>query len=395
MLSNRVRSAPTSATVRIADIAADMRRRGLRVVDFSAGRAAEHTPDYISQAAARALLGGDTHQTPARGKPEFRAAAAAKLARDNGIAADPETSIIATLGCKQGLMLALLATLDAGDEVLIEDPCFVSYAPTIVFCGAVPVTVPLRAEHGFRWRREDLEARVTPRTRAILFCSPHNPTGVVHIPADLDAIAETALAHDLIVISDEIYERVAWDGRPHICMATRPGMAERSVTLMGLTKTHSMGGWRIGFAFAPPPIIDGMTTLQQHLMTCAGAFTQTGAIAALGAKAPPELTTLWGDWEARCGYLTGELHAMPGVRCAMPEGGFYAWADVSQVGVPSLELAERLLLEEHVAVVPGSAFGPHGEGYLRMTGVRSWEELREGVARLSRAFERYARMAAA
>lgn len=392
-LSARVRGAPASSTVRIADIAADMRRRGQRVVDLSAGRAAEHTPAFIAEAASRALLGGDTHQTAARGRPEFRRAAAAKLARDNGVDADPDTRIMATLGCKQGLTLALLATLDPGDEVIVEDPGFVSYAPTVRFCGGVPVTVPLRANNGFRWRRDELEAAVTSRTRAILFCSPQNPTGAVHTAEELEQVADVARRRDLVVISDEIYERAAWGGRRHISMATLPAMAERTIALMGLTKTYSMGGWRIGFALAPPVLLEGMVTLQQHLMTCAGSFSQIGAAEALGAEAPPELQALWRDWEARCRYMTRALDRLPGAACAMPEGGFYAWTDVRALGLPSVKLSERLLREEQVATVPGSSFGPHGEGYVRITCVRSWEELREGAARLERAFARHAREA--
>lgn len=385
MPSRRVTQAPTSATVRIADIVAGMRRRGERVIDFSAGRAAEHTPQYIARSAADALLAGDTHQTPAAGKPEFRAACAAKLARDNGITADPETEIIATLGCKQGLTLALMAVLDAGDEIIVEDPGFVSYAPTVAFCGGVPVPVPLRAEAGFRWDPGELEAAITPRTRAVLMCSPHNPTGTVHGEADLDMIAQVARRHDLIVISDEIYERVAWGGRRPVGIATRPGMRARSITLMGLTKTFAMGGWRIGFAYAEAELIAAMTTLQQHLITCAGSFTQTGAATALNGGDTDEVRELWRDWERRCAFMTEALDDMPGVSCTMPEGGFYAWADVRPLGEPSAALAERILRDHQVALVPGAAFGPHGEGYLRMTCVRSWEELREGVSRLEAA----------
>lgn len=384
-LSSRILETTPSATVRIADLAAEMRRRGEAIVDFSAGRAVEHTPRYVVETAVEAMRGGDTHQTPAQGKPEYREAVARKLARDNGIEADPETEIIASLGCKQGLTLALLATLNPGDEVLIEDPCFVSYAPTIRFCGGVPVPVRLRRENGYRWTKEDLQAAVTPRTRAILFCSPHNPTGTVHTPGDLDEIAQVAIENDLWVISDEIYERMAWGGREHTCIATRPGMRERSITLMGLTKSFSMGGWRIGFVLAPPAAVSAMVTLQQHLMTCAGAFTQTGGIRALGSEPEPEVLELWAEWEDRCAYMTSRLNEIPGVHCEAPEGGYYAWVDVRELGVPDADLAEQILRDHLVAVVPGSAFGEGGEGFLRITCVRSREELDLGLDRLTKA----------
>ena len=384
-LSKRVLENPPSATVLIADIAAGMSRQGIDIIDFSAGRAAEHSPYYVNQEAAQALLSGDTHQTMAQGKPEYREACARKLARENGIVADPEKSIIATLGCKQGLTLALMAVVDPGDEVIVEDPCFVSYQPTIRFCGGIPVPVPLRRENHFRWQRDELEAAITDRTKAILFCSPHNPTGTVHTEADLDLISEIASKHDLTVISDEIYERVTWGDRRHICIATRPHMKERSITMMGLTKTFSMGGWRIGFIYAPESIISGMVTLQQHLMTCAGSFTQTGATKALSEEPPSEIKELWKDWERRCQLVVSELNRIPNISCDPPEGGFYAWIDITGTGETSEQLAERLLREYHIALVPGLAFGATGEGYIRMTCVRSWDDLREGLLRFKQA----------
>lgn len=370
----------------MADIAAAMRRSGTQVVDFSAGRAAEHTPAPIVEAAVAAMRDGFTHQTPARGTPIFLEACAAKLARENGIAVDPAREVIATLGCKQGLTLALLATLDPGDEILVENPGFVSYAPTIRMMGAVPVPVPLRPELAFRWDPVELDAAVTPRTRAILKCSPHNPLGVVHTAADLEAIAAIVRRHDLVVISDEIYERATWGENPHIGIATLPEMQSRTVTLMGMTKTFSMGGWRIGFAFAETSIVDAMVRVQQHLMTCAGSFAQVGAAHALNAGQTPEVRALWDDWKARCAFLADALDAMPGIRCARPEGGFYAWADVSSLGMESAAMAELLLNEQAVATVPGSSFGDMGEGYLRFTCVRSWDELHEGLDRVRAAF---------
>ncbi len=384
-LSKRVLENPPSATVLIADIAAGMRRQGIDIIDFSAGRAAEHSPSYVNQEAAQALLSGDTHQTMAQGKPEYREACARKLARENGIEADPEKSIIATLGCKQGLTLALMAVVDPGDEVIVEDPCFVSYQPTIRFCGGIPVPVPLRRKNHFRWQRDELEAAITDRTKGILFCSPHNPTGTVHTEADLDLISEIACKHNLTVISDEIYERVTWGNRRHICIATRPHMKERSITMMGLTKTFSMGGWRIGFIYAPESIISGMVTLQQHLMTCAGSFTQTGAAKALSEEPPSEIKELWKDWERRCQFAVSELNSIPNISCDPPEGGFYAWIDITGTGETSEQIAERLLRKYHIALVPGSAFGATGEGFLRMTCVRSWDDLREGLLRFKQA----------
>jgi aspartate/methionine/tyrosine aminotransferase len=384
-VAHRSLSIPDSATVAIADAVTEQRRAGVDVVDFSAGRAAEHTPDFIVEAASRAMAAGDTHQTMAKGRLEFREACAAKLARDNHLEYDPETEIIITLGCKQGLFLALLATLDPGDEVLVEDPGFVSYEPAVRYCGGEPVAVALLPENRFRWTRTALAERVSDRTKAIILCSPHNPSGVVHDVRDLQVIAELARERNLLVYSDETYERLTWSGREHVPIASLPGMKERTVTLMGLTKSFSMGGWRVGFAATAAPIVAAMTKVQQHLVTCPSSFAQTGAQAAFEKEAPENVTSIWADWEKRCHHATSALDELPGVRCAPPEGGFYAWADVSALATPVAELATDWLTNHRVAVVPGSAFGPSGEGYVRITCVRSWRELEIGLERLRRA----------
>ncbi len=381
-ISHRVVDTAPSATVLIADIASQLRRQGARVIDFSAGRAVEHTPKYICEVGSRAILEGDTHQTMAQGKPEYREACVRKLARDNGITADPDANIIATMGCKEGLLLALLATVDQGDEVIVEDPCFVSYQPEIRFAGGVPIPVPLRSANRFRWSAADLESAITTRTRAILICSPQNPTGAVHTPDELEVVARVAKKHDLYVITDETYERLAWNGHEHTCIATLPDMQERTIGLMGVTKAFSMGGWRIGFNYAPEPVTQGMVVLQQHLVTCASSFAQRGAAQAIGDPPPNDVQEMWGDWERRCAFAVEALNGIPELSCEMPEGGFYAWIDVRATHIPDRDLAERLLRDHHVALVPGSAFGPHGDGYLRMTCVKSWDDLREGLSRI-------------
>jgi aspartate/methionine/tyrosine aminotransferase len=381
-LARAVAETPSSATIGLADRIAALSREGADIIDFSAGRAAEPTPAYIVEAAVRALQQGDTHQTPAQGTPEFLEAAAKKLARENGITVDPKRTLLATLGCKHGLLLALTAILDPGDEVLIEDPGFVSYGPTIRLVGGTPVPVPLRPENAYRWTQEELENQLTPRTKAIVLCSPQNPTGIVDTEADLDAIAEVAKGEDLVVIADETYERLTWGGRRHVSIALRPGMAERTVTLIGLTKSFAMGGFRIGFAHAPEPLTEAMVKIQAHFNTCASSIAQKAAAAALAEPPRPEVTDLWRDWEKRCAHAVEEIQKIPGVSVSMPEGGFYAWIDVREKKIPSEALAARLLSENRVALVPGSAFGAQGEGFLRMTCVASWENLREGLARL-------------
>jgi aspartate/methionine/tyrosine aminotransferase len=287
--------------------------------------------------------------------------------------------------------MALAATIDPGDEVIVEDPCFVSYEPLIRFCGGVAKPVPLEPECRFRWTAAQLEAAISEKTRAILFCSPHNPAGTVHTAEDLAVIAGAAQRRELVVIADETYERLTWNGRRHTSIATLPGMAERTISLFGLTKAFCMGGWRIGFALASPGTIAAMITLQQHMNTCVGSFVQTGAATALVDEPRPEVVALWRDWETRCVFATDALSRIPGIQCARPEGGFYGWIRLGSPGVSSVRVAEQLLERHHVALVPGAAFGAHSDGYLRMTCVRSWDELREGVAILERVLPELAR----
>lgn len=384
-LGNKVDQITRSATVGIADKVTRLTQQGNKILDFSAGRAFEPTPGYVRQAAADALSAGDTHQTMARGTFEFRKACAHKLSRDNSLEADWESEFIATMGVKQALTLALLGVVGDGDEVLMEDPCFVSYQALVTIAGGRARQLPLHQENNFRWTQEQLEDAVTDRTRVILFNSPQNPTGTVHSMADLEVIAGIARDRDLMVITDEIYERVTWDGRQHICMATLPGMRERTITCMGLTKTFAMGGWRIGFIFAPANIIDGLERFQEHLVTCASSFTQAGAATALGEPPHDEVTDLWREWEARCEMMAQGLDEIPGLKCAKPEGGFYAWVNISATGVGSQEFADRLLNDHQVAVVPGSAFGLSGEDYIRINCVRNRDELEEGLKRIRRA----------
>lgn len=382
MISRRNAKIPQSATVAIADLASSMRRSGEEVVDFSAGRAAEHSPDVVNQVAMEAMRTGRTHQTEAKGLPEYLEAIAAKLHIVNRLDVDAERNVMATLGCKQGLVLSLLSTIDIGDEVIIEEPCFVSYGPTIELFGGIPVVVQTDRDNRFCWNEADLESAVTERTKAILMCSPHNPAGTVHTADDLQAIADVAIRNDLTVISDEIYEAVAWGGRKHLPIYSLPGMESRSIGLMGMTKTYSMGGWRIGYAYSSPERIGAMTKVQQHLMTCASSFGQLGAAKALQPEVIESMHDVWEDWESRCRFVTDELDKHDALSVSMPEGGFYAWVDISRTNLSSTDFCTRLVKEHKVAAVPGAAFGESSDGFVRITCVRSWDEVHKGVARV-------------
>jgi len=383
-ISDRVDRSVQSSTVGIADTATRLREEGEIIYDFSAARAFEPTPEYIIQEAIRSMKSGETHQTLANGTTEYRAAIAEKLKRENNIFADPEKEIIATMGVKQGLTIGFLALINPGDEVIVEDPCFPSYKQIIHYLGGTPVAVPLKAENRFRWDIDDLEKSVTPKTKAILFNSPQNPTGVVHTQEDLEKIAYIARKYNLFVLSDEVYERIIWGGRKHINICTLDGMKERTITLNSLTKSFSMGGWRIGYTYGPEKIISSLYKLQQHLITSCNSFVQ--AAAAMAFRDPPhkEVTDYWKEWEAKTVFVANELGSIHGISCPVPEGAFFVWADISQFGMPSKLFVERLLKEEKVALVHGSSFGENGEGYFRMTCSKTWEDSKEGLSRIRR-----------
>ncbi|HEY8379494.1 MAG TPA: aminotransferase class I/II-fold pyridoxal phosphate-dependent enzyme, partial [Nannocystis sp.] len=333
MIRSRLDALEESATVAIADQTAAMRAAGAAVIDLSAGRPHEAAPAFIVEAAAAAMRAGHTHQVPARGDPEFLQTVAERLRRVHALDVDAESEVIATFGCKQGLMLALLATVSAGDEVIVDDPCFVSYAPTIRMLGATPVVVPADRAARWCWTAAALAAAVTARTRAIVLCSPHNPAGVVHTREDLEPVAQVARDRDLVVIADEIYEAVTWGGRKHTPIASLPGMRARTIGLMGLTKSHAMGGFRVGYAYGPAPLVARMVKAQQHLATCASAIGQRAGIAALSPAGEAQMQPLWRAWERRIVRFTAGLAALPGVRVSTAEGGFYAWADVAGTGM--------------------------------------------------------------
>lgn len=373
--SRRGRELTRSSTVAIADEARRLRSAGVDVVDLSAARAPEPTPPSIIEA-ARASLHHATHQTPARGTEAFRRACALKLARDNDLRIDPDREVMATLGVKHGTLLALMATIDPGDVVLVEDPCFVSHAPLVELAGGIPRSIRLDPAAHWSW------PRLTDAARAVIMCNPHNPTGVVRTDAELGHIARECHEHDLWVISDEVYERVLWGGRRHRCIATLDGMHERTITLMSTTKSFAMGGWRIGLAAAPPLVIDAMVKLHAHAVTCAPAFAQSAAMAAFGSISD-DVAALWAAWEARCVSFAERLDALPRIRCPVPESGFVAWVDVRETGIDDRELAARLLADHHVAVIPGGSFGPGGAGYLRVCAVKDEATAAAAIERLA------------
>lgn len=379
--AERLQQVAESATLAFSERARQMAQKGINVIDLAGGDPDFTTPAHIIEAAFTAAQQGATHYVSSRGIPAFLEAIANHYAAEQGLQYDPKSEIMVTSGGKMAIYLAILATIDRGDEVLIPEPAWVSYVPMVQLVDGVPVEVHLDADNNFLLTREALEEKITSRTRALLLNSPSNPTGRVLSRQELEAAAEVALRHDLLVFSDEIYYRLLYDGHQHISIATLPGMRERTIILNGLSKTYAMTGWRVGFALAPKPIMSQMVKVQSHTVTCAAAFAQHAGAAALNGPQDcvREMVEVYAQ---RRRLIVDGLNSLPGVRCDAPEGAFYAFPNIRGTGMTSLEFCERMLEEAHVVMTPGSAFGPSGEGYVRLSFANATEKLAEAIERL-------------
>jgi len=341
------------------------------------------TPEPYMEAAFAAARGGATHYTPTVGIPELRRAIAARLQADYGLDVDPEREIMVSVGTVGALGVACLAVIQPGDEVLVPDPGWPVYRSQIALAGGVVVSVPLREENAFHMQPEDVEARITPRTRVLIINSPHNPTGAVLSEAELRGIAEVAYRHGLVVISDEVYEKLLYDGRRHFPLASIPEIRPQVITVSGVSKTYAMTGWRLGYAYATAELISAMARIQECLASCPSSVSQHAALAAIGGDQEP-VARMWEQYERRRRFLVEGLNRLPGISCLMPEGAFYAFPSVKALGRPSAHLAQDLLVRGGVVTVPGSGFGEGGEGYLRLSYATSLEALREALHRMEK-----------
>jgi len=380
--ARRVTSIAPSPTVAVSDRARQLQAAGHDVVDLGGGDPDFPTPAHIVAAAADAMEAGDTHYVASPGIPELRRAIVEKLRRENGLTYSVD-EIIVTPGGKPAIFAAIMTLIDRGDEVLILDPGWVSYAPEVVIAEGVPVGVPLSAGDNFAITEERLRPYITPRTRALILCTPNNPTGRVATEEELATVARLAQEHDFYVLSDEIYEKLVYDGAVHRSIAALPGMWERTLTLNGFSKAYAMTGWRLGFLAAPQPIVKQILKVHSHSVTCAASFSQRGAIVALNGPQDfiGEMVTAY---DRRRHLVTDGLNAIPGVRCTLPQGAFYALADIRGTGLTSTECAELLITEGGVAVTPGNAFGAAGEGFIRLSYATSDELLQRSLAQMSK-----------
>ncbi|MBK7217447.1 MAG: pyridoxal phosphate-dependent aminotransferase [Candidatus Promineofilum sp.] len=383
-LSRVVSSIPPSETLAVSDKAKALKAAGYDVVALAGGDPDFDTPDYITAAAFQAIENGATHYpAPMKGITPLLEAIAAKMQADNGVTVKPGSDIVVTPGGKWALFLALSAILNPGDEVLYLEPVWVSYPPMIALAGGTPVAVTLSADDNFRITADQLRAKVTPRTKALMVNSPNNPTGRVITQEELDAIVAVALEHDLYVISDEIYETVIFDGRKHLSPAAVAGMAERTLTINGLSKSHAMTGWRLGWLAGPTPIMKLATQMNSQTVSSAANFTMHAAVAAL--KGPKEVTrAMCAEYQQRRDFMVPALNAIPGVECLDIEGAFYLFPRFPNSRRNSAELAEALIEKAGIASVPGGAFGKSGEGHVRFTIATAMKDLEKAVEKLAK-----------
>jgi aspartate/methionine/tyrosine aminotransferase len=354
---------------------------GKRVVHLEIGEPDFATPDNIVEAGISAMQNGYTHYTPASGIFEAREAVAAFVSRTLKTEVDP-LEVVLVPGSKNVLMFTLLSCIEPGDEVILPDPGYPAYASQVNFVGAVPKTVTLREESGFRMDLDELAALITPKTRMLIVNTPQNPTGGILTEEDVKFVCDLVHEHDLILVSDEIYSQLVY-GFQHVSPLSHPGMRERTVLMDGLSKSYAMTGWRLGYAVAPRELAAKLDKLMINTSSCAAAFTQIAAIEALSApESEHAVARMVKVFEHRRNMVVDGMNAIPGIRCARPQGSFYVFPNIEGTGFDEHELADRLLSEAGVAVLPGTAFGHAGKGFIRLAYTQSEDELKLGLDRI-------------
>lgn len=382
-LSQRVAGLKPSGIRKFFDIAATMKD----VISLGIGEPDFTTPKPILEAGIRSLQNGETHYTSNSGKLELRQAIANNLRRLYGVTYDPATEIIATVGVSEALYLTMTAILNPGDEVIIPTPCFVSYQAEVILAGGVPVEIPARMEDDFQVDPARIRAAITPRTKAIFVGYPSNPTGAVATRETLMEIAKLAEQNDLVLISDEIYDRLVYNFQ-HVCVpALGENIKRRTILLGGLSKDYAMTGWRIGYAAGPADLIKGLVRIHQYTIMSAPTTAQDAAIEALtnGESFVQEMVA---EYDRRRRLLVSGLNRL-GLKTFEPRGAFYAFPNIRASGMDDETFAEKLLKEEHVAVVPGNAFGPGGEGFVRACYATEYSKIEEALHRMEKFMERY------
>jgi aspartate aminotransferase len=377
VIASRVQRIPESATMKIADTAAKLRSEGRDIISFSLGEPDFETPENIRKAAKTALDRGETHYTQGSGILELREAIAEKLKNENNLDVRPD-DVLVTPGAKQAIFEAICTLIERGDEVLLLDPAWVSYEAIVKFAGGKPVMVPVSEQDGYV-PPVDLQSYITRDTKLLILNTPCNPTGAVYGKNAIKTVAEMAEDYGIFVLSDEVYEKIIYGAKHHSIGSLIPG---GTITINGFSKAYAMTGWRLGYATAAAPILQGMLKIQQHSVSNATSFVQRAGVEALRGD-QGAVRAMVTEFEKRRNLMIDGLYKM-GIQCARPRGAFYAFAKVSQFG-SSVEVAEKLLQEALVAVTPGSAFGPNGEGYVRLSYATSRQNIESGIRRIEEA----------
>jgi len=376
-IADHVRTIPRSGIRDFFEIVQSMKE----VISLGIGEPDFVTPWHIRESAIYSLEKGRTGYTSNLGAPRLRRAIASYVESHFSVDYNPHDEIIVTVGVSEAIDLALRALLNPGDEVLYHEPCYVSYSPSILLAGGVPVAVATRAEDEFTLRAADLEKLITPKTRVLMLNFPTNPTGAVMPQEELKKIAAIAVKHDLVVLSDEIYSELTYDEVPHHSIAALPGMKERTVFLHGFSKAFAMTGWRIGYACGPADIIEAMMKIHQYSILCAPVMAQEAALEAL-ERGQRSMERMREEYRLRRNLIVTSLNEA-GIPCHLPKGAFYVFPDIRDTGMTSKEFALKLLEKKKVAVVPGTAFGPSGEGYVRCSYATALDQIKIAVERIS------------
>lgn len=377
LISQKVATLPPSGIREFFDLLSSIED----VISLGIGEPDFVTPWHIREAGIYSLERGYTMYTSNSGMPELRQELARYLQSHYGVDYDPEHEILITAGSSEGLDLVLRAIINPGDEAIIPDPCYVAYPADITLAGGKPILVPTNERNNFVVRASDIESRVTKRTKAILIGYPANPTGAVMSQIEADAIAKLSKKHDLPIISDEIYARLTY-GVEHICFPSLPGMKERTILISGFSKSHAMTGWRIGYVAADRRFIQALTKIHQYTLLCAPTMTQMAAIEAL-RNGEAEVEKMVQEYNRRRRFMVKRFNEI-GLPCFEPKGAFFAFPSIEATGMNSEQFAKKLLLKEKVAVVPGTAFGPSGEGFVRCCYATSLPNIEEALRRIDR-----------
>jgi len=377
-------------SIPIADHVREIPKSGIRdffeivqsmsdVISLGIGEPDFVTPWHIREAAIYSLEKGRTGYTSNLGLPRLRRAISDTVFKATGQRYDPPSEILVSVGVSEAIDIALRAILNPGDEVLYHEPCYVSYNPSVALAFGTARAIPTRSENEFALQAEDLEAAIGPRTRAVMLNFPTNPTGATMDRAQIEAIAEVCIRRNLVVLSDEIYSDLTYDGREHFSIVSVPGMRERTIYLHGLSKAYAMTGFRIGYACGPATVIDAMMKIHQYSILCASIMSQDAAVEAL-ERGEPAMLRMRREYELRRNYIVQALNDM-GLECFMPRGAFYVFPKITSTGLTSSEFSMRLLREKRVAVVPGTAFGPSGEGHVRCSYATALDQIKIAMAR--------------